>query len=397
MVRSSLLVILFISLFHFSDAQRLLTRAEAIALASRNPAFTSPAQLGLARQQQLARGASQLDNPELEYEIDPYDPTVLGVLMPLRLPSVYKNRKSLQGERVRLSELLLRLNSADISRLVQNTYNEMQFLSARLTLLRQQDSLYQSVKVAAQRNFQAGQINKLEELFAVNEANNINNELNQTTIEYAAQKRAMAYILNLTTDYVVDTLAPIRTDSIYTTLTDTLPVNVQQEILRQQVAISRGELQVEKSELLPQVTTGPLFGLQAPHGEGTKRLGVRVGVSLPLWFGQNRSRIRAAELGVQLAEAERTRELQAYRQEYQTVVGQVAGRYRSVNYYATTASVQANEIISTAFRLFGAGQLSYIETLRNMITAYATKADYLQAIRDYNQAVIQLNYLKGTL
>jgi outer membrane protein TolC len=321
----------------------------------------------------------------------------LGVLMPLRLPSVYKNRKSLQRERVRLSELLLRLNQNEVSRLVQNTYNEMQFLNARLTLLRQQDSLYQSVKVAAQRNFQAGQINKLEELFAVNEANNVNNEVYQVATEYTAQKRAMSYILNLTADYVVDSLAPIRIDSLLTTLTDTLPTNVQQEILQQQIAISRGELQVERSELLPQVTTGPLFGLQPPHGEGTKRLGVRVGVSLPLWFGQNKARIRAAELGVQLAEAERAREVQNYRQEYQTVLGQVIGRHRSVNYYATTASRQANEIISTAIRLFQAGQLSYIETLRNIITAYTTKADYLQTIRDYNQAVIELNYLKGTL
>jgi cobalt-zinc-cadmium resistance protein CzcA len=337
-----------------------------------------------------------LDNPELEYEVDPYDPTSLGILMPLRAPSVYRNRRTLQRERVRLSELLLRMNQNEISRLVQNTYNEMQFLNARLFLLRQQDSLYQLVKTAAQRNFQAGQINKLEELFAVNEANNVANELAQVTIEYTAQKRAMSYILNLTSDFFVDSLAPIRIDTVYTSLTDTLPSNIQQEILQQQIAISRGELQLEKSALLPQVTAGPFFGLQPPHGEGDKRLGFRVNLSVPLWFGQNRARIRSAELGVQLAEAERNREIQNYRQEYQTVLGQVVGRYRSVNYYATTASRQANEIITTAFRLFQAGQLSYIETLRNIITAYNTRVAYLEIIRDYNQAVIQLNYLRGS-
>lgn len=395
MVRIAFLLFLF-AISQVSSAQRTLTREEAVNLASRNPAFTSPAQLALAQQQQLARGATQLDNPELEYEVDPYDPTSLGVLMPLRAPSVYRNRRTLQRERVRLSELLLRMNQNDISRLVQNTYNEMQFLSARLYLLRQQDSLYQSVKIAAQRNFVAGQINKLEELFAVNEANNVNNEMNQVAIEYAAQQRAMSYILNLTTDYVVDSLAPIKIDSVYTTLTDTLPSNIQQEILRQQVAISRGALQLERAELLPQVTAGPFIGLQPPHGEGEKRLGFRVNLSVPLWFGQNRARIRSAELGVQLAEAERVRELQNYRQEYQTVLGQVIGRYQSVNYYATTATRQADEIITTALRLFQAGQLSYIETLRNIITAFGNKVNYLETIRDYNQAVIQLNYLKGS-
>jgi outer membrane protein TolC len=395
MVRNVLLIFLF-AVSQFSVAQRVLSREEAVNLASQNKAYTSPAQLALARQQQLAKGASQVDNPELEYEVDPYDPTSLGILMPLRVPSVYRSRRTLQRERVRLSELLVRMNRNEISRLVQNTYNEMQFLNARLYLLQQQDSLYQSVKTAAQRNFQAGQINKLEELFAVNEANHVANELNQVTVEYTAQKRAMAYILNLTTDYVVDSLAPLRIDTLYTSLADTLPANLQQEILRQQIAISRGELQLERSELLPQVTAGPFIGLQPPHGEGEKRLGFRVNLSVPLWLGQNRARIRSAELGVQLAEAERARDIQNYRQEYQTVLGQVIGRARSVHYYATTATSQANEIITTALRLFRAGQLSYIETLRNIITAYATRVAYLETTRDYNQAVIQLNYLKGS-
>lgn len=393
------IVSLFFILLFFTrpaTAQQKLTREEAVSLAFRNPVYTAPAQLALAQQQELAKGSLQLDNPELEYEIDPYDPTVLGVLVPLRLPAVYKNRKTLQRERVRLSELLQRLNGADIRRLVQNTYNEMQFLSARVALLQQQDSLYQLVKTAAQRNFKAGQINKLEELFAVNEANNIANELSGAAIEYAAQKRALSYMLNLSADFTVYSLSPIPVDTVYTTLSDTLPGNIQQEILRQQIAISKGELQVERSELLPQVTTGPLFGLQAPHGEGNKRLGLRVGVSMPLWFGQNRARIRSAEIGVQLAEAERARELQAYRQEYQTTLGQVLARARRVNYYATTATRQAEEMIATALRLFSAGQLTYTETLRNVITAYTTRSSYLETIRDFNQAVIQLNYIKGT-
>ncbi|HVK97197.1 MAG TPA: TolC family protein, partial [Flavisolibacter sp.] len=214
MIRTISLILFTNILFQFAAAQQLLTRSEALKMGAQNRVNNAPAQLELQRQQMLLRSANELDNPELEYEIDPYDPMVLGVLVPLRLPSVYSSRRNLQRERIKLSELMLRLNTAEINRLVQNTYSEVQYLQARVILLRQQDSLYQAIKTAAQRNFQAGQINKLEELFATNEANNVRNELEMTEIELNGQKRALMYITNTQPDFVVEPFQPISIDSI---------------------------------------------------------------------------------------------------------------------------------------------------------------------------------------
>jgi cobalt-zinc-cadmium resistance protein CzcA len=352
--------------------------------------------LELLQQQQLLKSARGFDNPELEYEIDPYDPTVLGVLLPLRFPTVYTSRRGLQKERIRLSELMLSLNQYEINRLAQNTYTEVQYQYARVGLLKQQDSLYQSIKTAAIRNFEAGQINKLEELFASNEANNVRNELERALIELPAQKRALSYLLNLGEDFTVDSLQPLSSDSSLFTLMDTLPSAIRPQILQQQVVVSRQQLRAERAEILPTVTTGPLFGLQEKADE-QRRLGLRVSLSIPLWLGQNRARIRAAQTGVQLAEAQRRRELQDFRSAYSTTVAQVQREQQSIRYYTTVANQQAADITTTAIRLFQAGQVNYIETVRNIITAFQTKAAYLESIRNLNQAIIELNYLNGTL
>ena len=201
-----------------------------------------PAELSLKQQQQLLKSSAGFDNPELEYEIDPYDPTVLGVIVPLRLPGVYSSRKRLQKERIKLSELFLRLNRNEIYRLVQNTYTEVQFLQARSTLLIQQDSLYQTIKNAAVRSFQAGQINKLEELFASNEANNVNNELKISLSELSAQKRALTYLLNIREDITLDSFEPLSADTLYSD-SDTSLTSLQQQVLQQQIAISQRQLQ----------------------------------------------------------------------------------------------------------------------------------------------------------
>jgi outer membrane protein TolC len=393
MLRITSLILISILLFQTTSAQQVLTRAEAINLASGNRVNNAPARLELQRQQALVGSARGLEGPELEYEVDPYDPTVLGVLMPVRLPGVYSSRRNLQQERVKLSELLLRLNGAEVARLVQNTYSEVQYLQARVNLLTQQDSLYQAIKTASGRNFEAGQINKLEELFASNEANNVRNELQITEVEWEGQKNALAYLTNRTPEFIVEALTAIPADSAGRVTMDTLGSSIQLQVLEQQIAVSRGALRSEKAELLPQVTAGPLFGIGPPHGEGPKRFGFRLGLSLPVWFAQNNAQLKAARIGVQQAEAERDRELQRLNREYSVALANYRRERRSLTYYSTVANVQADAIIETARRLFEAGETNYIELLRNIITAYGNKSAYLETMRSYNRALIELNYL----
>ena len=386
----------FILLAAACFSQQILTRQQATTLANANRVNTDAAQLDVLRQQQLLKGSRGFDNPELEYEIDPYDPMVLGVLMPLRLPSVYASRSGLQRERISLSQLMLQLNQFDVNRLVQNTYNEVQYLYARVNLLQQQDSLYQNIKSAAQRNFEAGQINKLEELFASNEANNLRNELERTLIELPAQKRALSYILNYSTDFIVDSFTAITTDPVLLTLLDTISNSIRPQILQQQVVVSQKELKAERAELLPQINTGPLFGLQTSASD-QRKLGWRVSLSMPLWFSQNRARIQAAQTGVQIAEAQRRRQIQDLNREYTTALSQLFREQKSLQYFTTIANQQAVDITQTALRLFQAGQVNYIETMRNIITAYQTKVNYLETIRNFNQALTELKYLNGSL
>jgi cobalt-zinc-cadmium resistance protein CzcA len=87
--------------------------------------------------------------------------------------------------------------------------------------------------------------------------------------------------------------------------------------------------------------------------------------------------------------------LQNLQRDYQLTISNIARTRKSISYYDLTAIKQAEEITETALRLFQAGQVSYIETLRNVITAYQTKLKYLETIRDFNQAVTELRYLTG--
>jgi len=371
----------------------LITYQDAVNLSLQNKVNNTPATLGLKQQQQLLKATGILNNPEVEIEKSPYEGLLLGIQQRLSFPSVYASQRNLQYERIQLAQLMLQLNENEIKRLVLTNYLQVQYFKALTDFLSYKDSVYQKIKIAAKRNFDAGQINKLQELFAANEADKVRNELNRSLIDLQAQKIAFAYFTNLNESFIVEPLTALPINSV-SFVGDTLNNTIQQQIFQQQVSIAEQELKVQRGQLLPEIIAGPLFPLSKDYKQP---VGFRFGISLPIWPSQNQARLNAAKTGIQLAEAQRQRENRNLTREYQLAYSNLLKEKTSIDYYKTNALIQSKDIIETALRLFEAGESDYIQALRNMITAFETRENYLQTLRNYNQALIDLKYLNGTL
>lgn len=375
-------------------SQRLVTTREAIDLSLKNKINIAPPTLQLQQQQQLLKTVGVLNNPEVEFEKSPYEGLLVGIQQRLLFPTAYASQKALQRERIQLANLMIRSNENDIKRLIRINYLQLQYLAARSELLFSQDSLYQAIKTAAKRNFDAGQINKLQELFAANAADKIHNEVERNLTDLATQKIAFGYITTLIDDFTVEPLSPFPIDSLAFYAGDSLNNAIQQQILQQQVVIARQQLKVERTEILPEFTAGPLFPLSNNFQQA---IGYRIGIAVPIWLGQNRARINAAKTGIDLAESQRLRDYRNFMSSFSVTYSNLFKEQRTIEYFNNVALNQASEIIETSLRLFQAGETSYIEALRNIITAFETKVNYLDAVRNFNQAVIELKYLNGTL
>ena len=83
--------------------------------------------------------------------------------------------------------------------------------------------------------------------------------------------------------------------------------------------------------------------------------------------------------------------------DYRQALANYQMEMQSLNYYNSAALTQARAIIETSQRLFKGGELNYIESLRNLQTSFDIFMNHLETLRAYNEAVIQLNYLNGTL
>ncbi len=385
-------LILFFIIFcsQLTYGQKVITQEEAVNLAINNQRNFKAANLTIQQQQQLLKGVAGLESPQVFGEATPYEPLIVGVQQTISLPQVYRNRKKLQNEQIKLAQLQLQGNQYDFKRNVRVSYLQLQYLSERRRLLLFQDSIYREIKIAAKRFFDAGQINKLEDLQAASQADQVTNLLNRVEADIQGEKQLFSFYTNVYDSFSVESIQ----NYAFIPSTDTAISNFQQQVLQQQIAIEEKELRLQRSQLLPEFQGGVSF----PTSKGSdKPIGYQFGITIPIWQKQNRSRIAAAQTGIEIAKAQQGLEQQRLNAQYRQAFNQYQRDLQSLNYFNTTALPQARAIIETSQRLFHGGELNYIESLRNLQAAFTIYFNHLDTHKAYNESVIQLKYLNGTL
>jgi outer membrane protein, heavy metal efflux system len=383
--------ILLIIAFQQVKAQPVLTAEQAVELSMRNQRNLKAANLAVVQQQDLLKGSAGLENPQLQYQVSPYDEGgQVGVQQTVSFPSVYRNRKALQHERIRLAQLQLQGSQYELKREVRLSFLSLQYLAERARMLAYQDSIYQIIKVSAKRFFEAGQINKLEELQAVTQADQVNNELNRIHAEILAETQILSFYTGTADSFIVD---PIHT-YVFNLVGDSMVSNIRQQILQQQIVINQRELGVARTGSLPELQAGVLF---PTISKSERPVGYQFGLTIPIWRKQNRSRISAAKTGIEIAKAEQELEQQRLNVQYRQSIMNFQKELQSLAYFNNTALPQARDIMETSQRLFQGGELNYIESLRNLQAAFEIFFSHIDTKKRYNETVIHLNYLNGTL
>jgi outer membrane protein, heavy metal efflux system len=389
MTRSIIIILLLIFAIR-TQGQRLVTQEEAVNAALANQRNLKSANLSIQQQEQLLRSSSALENPQVFAEASPYEPVVLGVQQSFDLPVVYRNRKQLQRERIRLAQLQLSGSQLELKRNVRLSYLQLQYFTERNRVLQYQDSVYEAIRVAAVRFFAAGQINKLEELQALTQAAQVRNVLERNELDLASEMQLFRFYLGQPDSFSVEPIANYD----FIPLSDTNLSNIKLKILDQQVRIEERELKLSRSEILPGFQAGVLFPTTSDY---ERPVGYQVGITIPIWGALNRSRINAAKTSIEIAKANRDLEQQRLNALYRQATYDAHRELQSLTYYNTIALPQARQIIETSQRLFNGGELNYIESLRNLQSAFSIFLGHLDTHKAYNEAVIQLNYLKGIL
>jgi heavy metal efflux system protein len=404
-----LISILFIILSRaaYSQADKL-TLSQAVDIALKNNTSIKAAYYTVESQKQLKKTSFDLPKTNVSLLYGQYNgfPTndnniTISQTIPFLLLG---SQGALNRSLVVSSELKKAVTESELIFQVKQVYYQLLFVQSRQTLLLQQDSIYEGFFKAASLRYKTGEANLLEQATAEAQRNEVKNllRLNESSIlVYRTQLQTLLGSTNLP-----ETSEQGSNELPFESLPDTsaLLINPSLAYLRQQIDVARSEKKVEAAKFAPDLQVGffsqTLIDVMntetgALADKRNRFTGLQVGVSIPLWFVPHQGRVKAASYNLQSAQSS----YQHYQTSLQGELKQAAQRYvqakNSLNYYATSAVPTANLILRQSQVSFRGGEIGYAEYLLGVRQAITIKEGHLQALNDYNQSIIQIEFLTG--
>lgn len=406
------LLLLFFCIFQLGSVNAQTTNPALTNLIQQ--AKTNNLQLrrsGLEIQQSTALQGSAVDLPKTNFSIT-QDPTSggnidnsIGVSQSFSLPKVYRTQKKVYEQQTRLAEANKRVTEAEVVRDIKFAYYNYLYTVERLRLLNYLDSIYSDFYNKAEIRFKVGETSNLERLTAQNQSFEVRLQKKEALADLRVYETLIRQQTNITGAITIDTTDKTFYPTEYISFDTATNQNPLLAYHQQNINVATTRVDLEKTRRLPEFSIGYNHQLVVPgfdpakinrgYFPGTRIAGVELGMSLPLFTKPYKARVEAERLNVAIAQQDLNKAQWQLTSEYQSTFQQYLKHKERVDYYQTDGIKLANEQIRIARFAFSKGEISYVEMIQNLTQAMQIKLQYLQALQQLNEAVINLKYLKG--
>jgi cobalt-zinc-cadmium resistance protein CzcA len=387
------IALLMVSCFSFNaNAQnKTLQLNEALQSALKNYPTIQQAALQTQQQQTLTKTATVLDPFNINSNLGQINSKLydynIGVAQSFKLSN--KANKNVLDQNVSLAKSFEAVTKNELIKNVSNIYYNWVNSWQHYNLLLQLESIYIDYEKYADKKFQVGESNKLEKINAYLQHKDLKLQLAQASTQVAFyQTELQKWTLDkefYQAPSEFETLAEINVnDSI---LVSKHPVL---EYLQQQIKAKELEQKAEKAKGNPSFNLG--VNTQSLDKENPFYYG-SVGINIPLFKTGIKARSEAAKIETEIAK----KELEKSQHELATVFlqqYQLQKQYaEQLHYYQSEGLPMAESIANIAQRSYKSGDIGYIEYVQNLNEANKIKTDYLTMRNNYNQTIINIQYL----
>ncbi|MEI6124823.1 MAG: CusA/CzcA family heavy metal efflux RND transporter [Bacteroidota bacterium] len=317
-----------------------------------------------------------------------------NVSQSLQFPSVYVYQTKLARANYQSAQYSLSLTKVQVVAQVKRLYFNLQFCFTKLKLLNYQDSLYMSFQHAADLKVQTGESVLLEKMAAETRLMEIKTNKNQILSDVEIYKKNLQTLLNESAEIsIVETsLFKLPNELADTSIVKNNPTLAW---AKQQINIMKYQAQVEGSKILPDFSVSYFNQSNKDLSDADRFTGISVGVCIPLFFGASMSKVQAAKIQTHIAQNDAENYRNALTNQYQALLQEYQKYKTGLDYYENNALKQSDMIIKLAGKSYSAGEIDYVEYVQNLDNALEIKTNYLEALLNYNVAIIALDELTG--
>ena len=400
---ASILSLFFIANCSVGFAQKSITLNAAIDSAIHNNLNVKNEQLKAKYQQLLIPTRAAFPKMGITAEAGQinsiYNDSKLGISQSFSFPKVYLNEKELMQQEWKSSLLNVSVKESLLKKQVSHLFYTILYVNQKKALLMQADSLYADLYKRAELRLSKGESNILEKISIETQLGAVRIQLNQILQDEEILKIEFQLLLNTTLSYL-----PLESENKlkWSTILDTSLIknHATLRMIEQQKQIANANLEVEKSRLLPDFSLGynnsSIRGTGADNKfySGSQRFSaVQLGLAIPVFARTQKDKINAAKFNREVAAQQYQSGIQRLQSEYQIAFVQYKKYLETVNYYESKALKNASLITTTANQQLRRGEINYLEWGQVIHQATLIKNEYLEALKNLNECIIQLNYL----
>lgn len=406
-VKLNATIILLIMAFSFINelqAQKIISLQTAIDSALKNNLSVKSEKLKADYQKQLIKTSYNLPQTIVhagygQINSSFYD-NQFGITQSINFPTVYARQKTVLNEEWKNSVLSIALKEAELKKSVSLLYYQIQAMQTKQILLQKMDSLYEDFFKRTLQKFKSGESNVLEKTTAESQRSQINIQQQQLQQQLNILLLEFQLLLNSKESYLPSKQEPKLSISGNVDIQKTEHPSLK--LLKQQQQISFASTKLEKSKLLPDVSfmynNMTIKGTGADdvvYDESNRFQSAQISLGIPLFYGTQKAHIKTAKTLQLINETNFQLGVKQFEMDYLNALSKYELNKKTLEYYETKGLENAEIITKTAHKQLVNGDINYLEWVLLMNQTVSIQNEYANALYQYNESVIQLNYLSA--
>jgi cobalt-zinc-cadmium resistance protein CzcA len=303
------------------------------------------------------------------------------------------------------SSISVTLKKAELTREVSIVFYDIILLEQKRKLIFKMDSLFEQLISKVKLRFEKGEIDVLEKLSAETQSGQLKLQLNQLNHELKVLEFQFQFLLNTDSKYqpresIFKAKRFSEQEKTDTSLLKKHPLLQVVEMQKQNALLNT---KVQRSALLPEFVllynnmTMKGFGSDNEFYTASNRFqSVQLGIGIPFFNKAQRAKIKSSQLTERIANENYQLAIKEQVKQFSTSIEAYLQLSNAINYYENTALKNADQIINSANNKFSKGEINYLEWNLLLNQALSIQMEYFDMLRQYNQTIIQLNYLSNT-
>lgn len=321
------------------------------------------------------------------------------------LPAVYRRQANVYAANEQSANLALRLQQRDIEKEIKLIFYEMIDLLERDSLLLELEKMYQQLSTVAAARLKAGETNILEATSSEAQWKQLTLQRAQIAFDLRIAQRKLQLLLGreewLLPQY--DTAVKLAEVAIDTTQVGKHPLLQWQQ---QQQRIASANTLLERNKLSPEFSLGytnqSIAGWQSTDGVNQKYYGAgdrfnafQLSVGIPIFTKATKTRIKASQVQENIAALHTQQALQKLKGEAMQWTEIYKKSKTTIEFYNNTGKKQADILSQNAQRNLEKGNMNYLEWTMLINQVVTIRLGWLEAVKEYNHALIQIEYLSA--